>query len=270
MAHDPISKAYFINPSHQSACLYVYPSYRCYATAWYTCSRGNEYSKRRTVGHVVFYAVNVSKESLWICLCIPLSLQGNGSVNTFPRQWRIVGGVVFHAVRDVSKEIRRLVLPRKMKVGLCELHPLRVRVSTSICLCVCEFLPPIKFLMPEPVCMKLGISWHWAHLDGILHKSLPSVCVSLYISLLPLLGKGSVNTFPRQRKHATIPLSLHYVARSACGGMSTCKRECSDISSEAAMRRGHTPGGRQKWDKQCHVKTWDYFADSLASLFGPG
>jgi hypothetical protein len=29
MAPEPISKAYFINPSHHSVCLYVYPSYRC-------------------------------------------------------------------------------------------------------------------------------------------------------------------------------------------------------------------------------------------------
>jgi hypothetical protein len=29
MAPEPISTAYFINPSHQSVCLYVYPSYRC-------------------------------------------------------------------------------------------------------------------------------------------------------------------------------------------------------------------------------------------------
>jgi hypothetical protein len=34
------------------------------------------------------------------------------SVKTFPRQRRIVGGVVFYAVLDASKESRRLVLPR--------------------------------------------------------------------------------------------------------------------------------------------------------------
>jgi hypothetical protein len=31
MATETISAAYFINPSHQSVCLYVYPSYRCWA-----------------------------------------------------------------------------------------------------------------------------------------------------------------------------------------------------------------------------------------------
>jgi hypothetical protein len=42
----------------------------------------------------------------------PLSLLGNGSVNTFPRQRRIVGGMVFYAVHVISKESRRLVIPR--------------------------------------------------------------------------------------------------------------------------------------------------------------
>jgi hypothetical protein len=42
----------------------------------------------------------------------PPSLLGNGSVNMFPRQQGITGGVIFYAVRVVSKESRRLVLPR--------------------------------------------------------------------------------------------------------------------------------------------------------------
>jgi hypothetical protein len=47
-----------------------------------------------------------------LCLCIPLSLVGNSSVKTFPRQRRVVGGVIFCAVCVVSKESRRLVLPK--------------------------------------------------------------------------------------------------------------------------------------------------------------
>jgi hypothetical protein len=49
---------------------------------------------------------------LWNYLCILLSLLGNNSVKTFPRQRRIVGGIVFYAIRVVSKESRLLVLPR--------------------------------------------------------------------------------------------------------------------------------------------------------------
>jgi hypothetical protein len=64
------------------------------------------------VGRVIFYAVRVlSKESLWVRLCIPVSLLGNNSVKTFSRQRRIVGGVVFYAVGVESKESRRLILP---------------------------------------------------------------------------------------------------------------------------------------------------------------
>jgi hypothetical protein len=60
---------------------------------------------------------------------------------------RIVGGVVFYAIRVVSKEIRRLLLPRtsclsflaylpyfeKIKVGLCE-HLAAVCVAVPLCI----------------------------------------------------------------------------------------------------------------------------------------
>jgi hypothetical protein len=47
-----------------------------------------------------------------VCLYVPLSFQGNGSVNTFPQQWRIVGGIIFYMFCVMLKELRRLVLPR--------------------------------------------------------------------------------------------------------------------------------------------------------------
>jgi hypothetical protein len=61
-----------------------------------------------------FYIRSVSyqRESLRVCLCIPPSLLGNGSVNTFSQKRRFVGGVVLYAVRVVWKESRRLVPPR--------------------------------------------------------------------------------------------------------------------------------------------------------------
>jgi hypothetical protein len=52
MTTEPISKAYFINPSHQCVYLCVYPSYRskatarCHATARKTSSRGKEYMRQ--------------------------------------------------------------------------------------------------------------------------------------------------------------------------------------------------------------------------------
>jgi hypothetical protein len=70
----------------------------------------------------LFWKKNKIKGGVWehltLCVCNPLSLLGNGSVNTFPaatntrNDTRIVLRVVFYAVRVVSKENRRLVLLR--------------------------------------------------------------------------------------------------------------------------------------------------------------
>jgi hypothetical protein len=51
------------------------------------------------------------------------------------------------------------------------------------CLYVCES-SSINFRMPEPTFMKLCVYDHgaWAHLNGVLRKSLPSIYVSLYVS----------------------------------------------------------------------------------------
>jgi hypothetical protein len=73
----------------------------------------NTRNTRRIVGRVIFSAVGVlSKERMWVCLCIPLSFPGNSTVKTFLRQRRIVGGVVFYAVPVVSKESLCLALTR--------------------------------------------------------------------------------------------------------------------------------------------------------------
>jgi hypothetical protein len=56
MTPEPISPAYFINPSHLSVCLYVYPP----TVARQCVGKSNN----RTVGRIVFYVVCVvSKES---------------------------------------------------------------------------------------------------------------------------------------------------------------------------------------------------------------
>jgi hypothetical protein len=53
-----------------------------------------------------------SSSSLLDWTVYPPTLLDNSSINKFPRQRRIVGGVVFSAVRVVSNESRRLVLTR--------------------------------------------------------------------------------------------------------------------------------------------------------------
>jgi hypothetical protein len=71
----------------------------------------NTSNDRRSFGHVVFSAVRiVSKESLWVCLSSVVARELLGK--TFSQQRRIVGGIVFYTVFALSKEIRRLILPR--------------------------------------------------------------------------------------------------------------------------------------------------------------
>jgi hypothetical protein len=124
MATEPISVSYFINPSHQSVCLYVHPYIVARQRLSIQVSAAmNIDNKRRNVGSIFLYAIRVlSNSSLWVFMCIPLSLQSNGSVKTFPRQRRIVGGVLFYAVRFVSKESRRWILPRTYFQRFCSVY----------------------------------------------------------------------------------------------------------------------------------------------------
>jgi hypothetical protein len=86
----------------------------------------NTRNNRKIVRRVVFNAVRVlSKESLWVSIYTLLFL-GNNSVKTFPRQRRIVGGIVLCAVRVVLKEWKKWV-PQLLvsyknnfsEIGLC-------------------------------------------------------------------------------------------------------------------------------------------------------
>jgi hypothetical protein len=73
-------------------------------------------SHNRIVGRVIFYSVRVlTKESLWVSLCISLSLLGNNTMKIFPLQ-RIVGGVIFYSVRVISKKSRRLLVVMRNKM----------------------------------------------------------------------------------------------------------------------------------------------------------
>jgi hypothetical protein len=63
-------------------------------------------------------SISYQKKSLCFCLRILLSFLGNGSINTFQVPKRIVWGIVFCGVCVVSREMRRLVLPRTSCVML--------------------------------------------------------------------------------------------------------------------------------------------------------
>jgi hypothetical protein len=84
------------------------------------------------------------------------------------------------------------------------------RCSLCVCvLCVSAYPPLLTF----EALTNLSENWYvyhgtWAHLNGLIKKSLPSVCVYMCITLsllgngsvkvpLPLLGNGSVETLPR-------------------------------------------------------------------------
>jgi hypothetical protein len=116
MAPEPILTAYFINPSHQSVSVCVSLlsllgnfSGNCILAFIATQRLGkqapateNKCNNRRIGGRVY----------LWVCLCIPQSLLGNSSTKTFPRQRRIVEGVVFYVIQVVTEESSGSVLPR--------------------------------------------------------------------------------------------------------------------------------------------------------------
>jgi hypothetical protein len=81
------------------------------------------------------------------------------------------------------------------KIGIWNFH--------AVCVSGC---PPYRLLNALTNLYETWYVYHntWAHFSGVLPKSLPSICVTVWISLLSLLGNGSVNTFPPQRIQATI------------------------------------------------------------------
>jgi hypothetical protein len=114
MAPESISTAYFINPSHQYVCLYVLsllgkglvkcipPSIARQRHGKHVPAEKKTHNDESIVGRVC----------LWVCRFISLSLLGNSSVKTSPRQQRIFGGLTLYALLVLTKESMRLVLPR--------------------------------------------------------------------------------------------------------------------------------------------------------------
>jgi hypothetical protein len=88
-----------------------------------------------------------------------------------------------------------LIFSRPPKLSLCDPHAVYV-----------PMYPPFQLSNASTNRYEIWYVYHgvWAYLNGVLHKSFPSVCVSVCVSLLSLLGNGSVNTFPRQQIHATV------------------------------------------------------------------
>jgi hypothetical protein len=84
------------------------------------------------------------------------------------------------------------------------------------CPCVCESPPPLPIDLST--WNNLHETWYvyhgtWAHHNGVPHKSLPSVSVSICVSHPSLLGKGSVRCIPpfvaRQRLGKHVPAATN-------------------------------------------------------------
>jgi hypothetical protein len=109
MAPEPISTAFSINPSHQSVCLCVARLSLLSNSSPHAFPLRVHETKNWWTRRFLCSSCRIKGES--VALCIPLSLLGNGSVKSLPRQRRIVD-VVFYAVHSVLKENRWLVPPK--------------------------------------------------------------------------------------------------------------------------------------------------------------
>jgi hypothetical protein len=109
---------------------------------------------------------------------------------------------------------------------------MRSSCSLSVCLSVCLYVyPPYRLLNAwTNLYGRRYVRLHHTtctYLNSTLHKSLLSVCVSVCVSPPSLPVKGSVNTFPRQRIHATIKkLDASFSMRS----VPYHRRECLPLS----------------------------------------
>jgi hypothetical protein len=104
-----------------------------------------------------------------------------------------------------------------IKLVLCNHH------AVSLCVCI----PPINFWRAEPICMKFSmyIIAPDPHLNGVLHKPLPSVCVFVCVSFLSLLDNSLVTCIPpfiaRQWLGTHVP-----VATNTCNNRRIAGHEC--------------------------------------------
>jgi hypothetical protein len=145
-------------------------------------------------------------------------------------QWYSYGNIVLYSCDEPLTRLFFAYFPyfeEKIKVGLWDHLPVCVSVS----------------LLSAPKLLNawtdLYETWY-VHImesepiNGVLHESLPSVCVSVCVSFLSLLGNGSVNTFPRKRIHTTIkellvpPFSMQFASyqRPVCGSVCVSPYHC--------------------------------------------
>jgi hypothetical protein len=131
------------------------------------------------------------------------------SVNTFPRQRRIVGGIVFYAVNVLSKESRRMVLTRTSCYILCKGPPIyngdlllslkeEWRMYNII---ICVDPSPLKILNQKRDFLKTWYKHHNCFLVNCevlqLGGSLQTHCLLLTETSIPLLYLSSHASMPK-------------------------------------------------------------------------
>jgi hypothetical protein len=95
------------------------------------------------------------KKPCCFCLCIPLSLLGNGSLNTFALQRRVVGDLVVCVVLVVSGKhavgFSQLSFPHSIQTDSV-VHPTSCSVSTAV------LSLEVKRLGPEAHCSQTSLN----------------------------------------------------------------------------------------------------------------
>jgi hypothetical protein len=148
MAPESISTAYFINLFYQSA----YTRQRFGKHVPVAANARNNIWTR----HFLYGPCLIKGECVDLCIAV-LSLCSN-SVKAFQRQRRIVGSVVFYAVRFVSKANKGLVLPRTCLPSHIEIFmDIHIFYSQNIKIITLYFVCPYVYLL----CMYVRLATIW-------------------------------------------------------------------------------------------------------------
>jgi hypothetical protein len=81
---------------------------------------------------VLAQLISVNRTLTQFCCVSLLLLLGNGSVKTFLQQRRIIGGVIFYADHDISKENRHLIVWNQQSVITVDREPLFMLCSMEL------------------------------------------------------------------------------------------------------------------------------------------
>jgi hypothetical protein len=90
------------------------------------------------------------------------------------------------------------------------IYHLAVCAFGSLCVCMC--IPLTSLIFSTNLYETYYVYSTWVHLNSVLHKCLPSICVSVCLFPLSLLGKDLVKNIPAATKNywrLTFPRELH-------------------------------------------------------------